>query len=166
MHFNTTSALVWGNSSWAFFWSAHSDCCWEQPWWWISEGQWTRANTDTIIFILYKPLKPSLDFFLWLLLGPEARSSHLGVLGLWFPFFFLKPLSDLGPPLLRHKHSPRLFWFISCGGLGHRAWAPLGYLWTGRFSIGAHLAANECAVPRSRVEVVWSDPPTHNSVRS
>lgn len=50
---------------------------------------WTRASIETITFILHKPSKPSLYLFLSLLLDLEARSSHLGVLGLWFGRFMV-----------------------------------------------------------------------------
>lgn len=54
------------------------------------EGHWTRASMETITFFLHKLSIPSLCLFLWLLLGLEARSSNLGVLGLWFPYFSIK----------------------------------------------------------------------------
>lgn len=70
---------------------------------------------ENVTFILHKPSKPSLYMFLWLLLDLEARSSQLGVLGLWFTF--LKPLSVLGPALLGYKHYPSSLCFTSRGGL-------------------------------------------------
>jgi len=107
---------------------------------------------ETVTFILPKPSKPSLYLFLRLLLDLEARSSYLGVLS----FLFLNTIF-LGLARLRERCCPNLLCFTLWGGLGAHS---LDSCW-----MEARPAANECAVPGTRLELVWSNSPT-NSVGS
>lgn len=122
MLFNCTFSLVWGNTLWAFSWCVYWDCCWEQLWWWILGGN----HSGEISTMDINPICIITVLVLWLLLDPEARSSHHKVvLGHteWVPFWM-----KMKHFLLEHVGywwvwtGTRLKWFPPRNSVGSQWW--------------------------------------------